>query len=100
MQVFVTINKDGIMINADVNVKNCLIKVVVIKDLFGILVIVSVNMAKYWRKYRENMAKYWQSIGEYLSCKKCKYRKELVDRLVEECTENVDEKEFYPAKLH
>ena len=39
-------------------------------------------------------------IGEYLSCKKCKYRKELVDRLVEECTENVDEKEFYPAKLH
>ena len=49
MQVFVTINKDGIMINADVNVKNCLIKVVVIKDLFGILVIVSVNMAKYMR---------------------------------------------------
>ena len=39
-------------------------------------------------------------IEEYLSCKKCKYRKELVDRLVEESTENVDEKEFYPAKLH
>ena len=35
-------------------------------------------------------------IEEYLSCKKCKYRKELVEK----STENVDEKEFYPAKLH
>ena len=43
MQVFVIINKDGMKINADVNVKNWLITVVVIKDLFGILVIVSVN---------------------------------------------------------
>ena len=34
------------------------------KDLFGILVIVSVN---------------------------CKCRKKLVDKLVEECTENIDE---------
>ena len=34
MQVFVTINKDGIMTNADVNVKNSLTKECVIKDLF------------------------------------------------------------------
>ena len=30
--------------NADVNVKNCLIKEFVMKDLFGILVIVNVHM--------------------------------------------------------
>ena len=44
MQVFVTINKDGMMTNADVNVKNYLAKERVIKDLFGILVIVRVNV--------------------------------------------------------
>ena len=37
MQVFVIINNVGIMINADVNVKNWLIK-----DFFGILAIVNV----------------------------------------------------------
>ena len=40
----VIINKDGIKTNADVNVKNQLTKEYAIKDLFGILVIVSVNM--------------------------------------------------------
>ena len=44
MQVFVIINKDGMEINADVNVKNWLINVVVIKNLFGILVIVCINV--------------------------------------------------------
>ena len=44
MQVFVIINKDGMKTNADVNVKNSLTKEGVIKDLFGILVIVSVNV--------------------------------------------------------
>ena len=44
MQLFVIINKDGIRINADVNVKNLLIKVFVIKDMPGILVIVNVNV--------------------------------------------------------
>ena len=44
MQVFVTINKDGMVTIADVNVKNYLTKEYVIKDLFGILVIVSVNV--------------------------------------------------------
>ena len=39
MQVFVTINKDGIKTNADVNVKNYLIK-----DLLGILEMMSVNV--------------------------------------------------------
>ena len=43
MQVFVIINNIGTMINVDVNAKNSLIKVYVIKDLFEILAIVSVN---------------------------------------------------------
>ena len=37
-------NNLGIKINADANVKNSLIKVYVIKDLFGILVIVNANV--------------------------------------------------------
>ena len=44
MQVFVTINNIRVMINADVNVKYCLIKEDVMKDLFAILVIVSENV--------------------------------------------------------
>ena len=43
MQVFVTRNNVGMMINADMNVKNSLTKEYVIRDLFGILVIMSVN---------------------------------------------------------
>ena len=42
--VFVIIKNVGKMINAGVNPKNWLIKVYAIKDLFGILVIVSVNV--------------------------------------------------------
>ena len=41
MQVFVTINNIGMMINAGANF---LVKVYVIKDIFGILVIVNVNV--------------------------------------------------------
>ena len=43
MQVFVIVNKSGIMINAGVKAKNLLIKEFVIKDLFGIVATVSVN---------------------------------------------------------
>ena len=42
--VFVIINNVPMMINAGVNAKNWLIKVYAIKGLFGILVIVSVNV--------------------------------------------------------
>ena len=41
--VFVIINNVGMMINEGVNAKNYLIKMYAIKDLFGILVTVSVN---------------------------------------------------------
>ena len=44
MPAFLIINNAGMMINTGVNVKNLLIKTHVIKDLFGILVIVSANV--------------------------------------------------------
>ena len=44
MQAFVIINNVGMMINAGANAKNQLIKVYVVKDLFGILVVASVNV--------------------------------------------------------
>ena len=44
MQFFVIINKVGIKINANASVKNKFIKVYAIKTLFGILVIVNVNV--------------------------------------------------------
>ena len=46
MQLFVIINNVGIKINVDKNVKNQLVKEYVIKDLFGILVIMSVTVIK------------------------------------------------------
>ena len=42
--VFVIINNVGMMINAGVNANNWLIKAYAIKDLFGVLVIVSANV--------------------------------------------------------
>ena len=44
MQAFVIINNDGMMINAGINAKIYLIKVLVIEDIFGILVTVNMNM--------------------------------------------------------
>ena len=48
-------------------------------DIFGILVIVNVNVVNH------------VMLGEYLDYKNCKCRKRLGDELVEECTENIDE---------
>ena len=78
MQVFVIISNVGIKTNADVNVKNRLIKVVVIKDLFGILVTVVVNVINHGML--ENILDY----------ENCKSKNKLVDKLVEECCENID----------
>ena len=44
MQAVVKISNTGMIINAGVNVKNWLIKAYVIKDLFGIIAIVNVNV--------------------------------------------------------
>ena len=37
-------------------------------------------------------------VGEYLDYENYKCRKKLIDQLVEECSENIDEKEIYPNK--
>ena len=47
MQVFAIINSVGIMINGGVDVKNWLIKVYAIMDIFAILVILNVNVINY-----------------------------------------------------
>ena len=44
IEVFVILNKDGAKKNVDVNIKNWLIKVDMMKDLFRILVTVNVNV--------------------------------------------------------
>ena len=77
--MFVIITNVEIKINADVNAKNKLTKECVIKDLFGILVIVDVNLIK--RAMLVNI----QTNENY----KC--RKQLVAPLIEKCTETVEE---------
>ena len=44
MQAFVLLSNVGMMVNAAVNANNQLIKVHATRDLFGVLVIASVNM--------------------------------------------------------
>ena len=78
MQVFVIINNVGIKMNADVNAKNILTKEDVVKDLLGILVIVIVNVIS--QVMLENI---W-------IIKTVNVEKNLVDKLVEKCSENVD----------
>ena len=82
--MFVIINNIGIKISVDVGVKNSLIKEYVIKDLFVTLVIVNVNVINYVMPQK------------CLDYKICKSRKRLIDKLVEECSENIDgNKIFY-----
>ena len=38
-------------------------------------------------------------VGEYLDYKNCECKKKLVDKLVEECNENIDEKELHQNKM-
>ena len=38
-------------------------------------------------------------VGEYIDCKNCKYRKKLVDKLVEECAENIEETKLVKKTL-
>ena len=45
-------------------------------DLFGIIVIVNVSVINH-------------DVGNYLDYKNCKCRKRLIDKLVEECGENI-----------
>ena len=76
MQAFVIINYVGKMISAGVNAK-----IYLIKDLFGVQVIVCVNMIKC--DIEEQKIK--------IVCENCKCRKKFADKLIEECTQNVKE---------
>ena len=73
-------------INADVKAKNWLSKKYVINGLNGVLVNLNVNVISY-------------GVGEYLDYRNCKCRKRLVDKLVEECIENVDKKKLHQNKM-
>ena len=53
----------------------------VLKDLFGILVIVSVDAKNHW----------WDLNWWDLNYENCKCRRKLVDKLVEVCAENFEE---------
>ena len=75
MQAFVIINNFGRIINADINVKSWLAKEYVAEDLLEILVIANVNVINH-------------VMFERLDYENCK--KDLVDKLVEECSENID----------
>ena len=66
------------MINANVNAKNFLTKEYVINDLFGIQAIVHVNMINH--AMLENILDY----------ENCKCRKRLIDKVVQECSENIN----------
>ena len=39
-------------------------------------------------------------VGGNLDYKNCKCRKRLVDKLIEECNKNIDEKQLHPTELH
>ena len=69
----------GMKINVDVNVKNWLIKVYVTKDFI-------------WNPSNcECECDKSCDIGEYLDYSNCKCRKRMIDKLVEECTDNINE---------
>ena len=84
MQVFVIINKDGMKINADVNVKNWLCD----KEFIW-------NPSNCKCECDKSC-----DVGEYLDYNNCKCRKRLVDKLVEEYSENIDEKKLHSTELH
>ena len=54
-----------------------------------------------FKNHEENTGKCDKScyVGEYLDYENCKYRKKLVDKLTEECTENIDEAKIAEMNL-
>ena len=78
MQVFLIVNNVGKKINDDVNEQNLLIKEYDKKGFF----LDPSSCECEWDKLCD--------VGEYLDYQNCKRRKRLVDKLVEECTENFE----------
>ena len=79
MKVLLAINNVGMMINADLSVKNWLTKEYVIKDFIW-------NLSNCECQCDKSC-----DVGEYLDYENGKHRKQLVEKLVEECTENIDD---------
>ena len=79
--MFVMIDNARIMVNADKNVKNWLIKVTVMMVLFGILARVHMNV--------KSLVMLW-----ILRLCECKCRKRLIHNLVEKCDEDIHRKEI------
>ena len=78
MQVFVITNNAGMIINADVNVKNWLIKVC--------------DEGLIWNPNNCDCGCDKScDVGEYLDYENCKCRRKLVNKLIEGCTETVEE---------
>ena len=78
MQGIVIINKGGMKINADVNVKKLNDKGICDKEFIW-------NPSNCECECNKSC-----DIREYLDYKNCKCRNKIVDKLVEECTENID----------
>ena len=94
MQVLVITNNVGIMIDADVNVKNLLTK----ED------VIYLDNLK-WFIWNPSICEFECNkscdISQYSDYQNCKCRKRLVDKFVEECSENIDENEIiYNATLN
>ena len=88
MQVFVIINNVGIMINADVNANNWLTKECVIKNFFR-------NPSNCECKCDKSC-----DVGAYLDYANCKCRKRLIHKLVEECSENIDDRKLHSNEIN
>ena len=87
MQVFVIINKDGMKINADANAKKQFDKGICDKGFI-------------WKPSNcECECDKSCDAGEYLNYKNCQRRKRLVDKLMEECSEDIDEKALHKDKM-
>ena len=82
MQVFVTINKDGMKINADAKCKELIDKEICDKGFI-------------WNPDNcECECNKSCGIGEYLDYKSCKGRNKIIDKLIEDCSKNIDGNEM------
>ena len=86
-ELFIIANNDGMKINAGVSAKNELIKECVIKEIFGIQVIASVNTI--------NLA----ILVNIQIIQIASVKQKLIDPLVEECTENINETKLVKKTL-
>ena len=87
MQVFVTINKDRMKTNADVNLFGGINKELIDKGMC--------DKGFIWNPSNcECKCDKSCDVREYLDYKNCKCRKKIIDKLIEECSENIDEKKM------